>query len=638
MTLYKQLVAWMLAVFIMLITSVFAIEFNTTRDFLEQQQRSEVNNTINTVGLALAPYLEDQDEVAVESVINALFDGSSYQAVRLIFLANDKEIVRTYPIHRQNVPEWFTELHLFRTIHDRRVVTSGWMQLAEVEIISHPGDANAQLWGAAVDLLTIFSAIFLIGVLVITMVVKRALLPLSQIVQKMNDVANHQFGKPLPLPRTKDLIAVVKGINFMSAQVEKSFQAQAKEAEQLRQRAFIDPVSQLGNRSFFMAQLNTWLKESAIGGVAILESTFIADAYEEHGYEAGDAKVRSLADHLKTTLASPDITIARINTSEFAFIFQNLGDEELKVTAESIMNYIQDLHSDPTGTEPLDAYLGIVHNEQPKSTSDILALVDNALSLAHANPNTCYGIVKDTQQATVLGKQQWRALVEQAIEEQLIEFKFQTASNAQKQPYHQEVFSAIEKEGQRYTANQYLFALEQLGEGQIFDRFVIESVIDKLTSEEHNTPFAINLTVSSVCEPSFIRWLSQTLSRHTDIANKLHFEIPETCFVHHQHHTALVCHAIRTAGAEFGVDNYGRHFHSLDYINEFRPAYVKIDYLYTHNLDDEQQAYTLTSISRTAHNLDITTIASRVETQTQLNFLSEHFVDVFQGYIVDTKD
>jgi EAL domain-containing protein (putative c-di-GMP-specific phosphodiesterase class I) len=105
--------------------------------------------------------------------------------------------------------------------------------------------------------------------------------------------------------------------------------------------------------------------------------------------------------------------------------------------------------------------------------------------------------------------------------------------------------------------------------------------------------------------------------------------------VHHPHHTALICHAIRSNGAEFGVDNYGRNFHSLDYIKEFRPNYVKLDYLYTHQLDSEKQQFTLTSISRTANNLGIKTIASRVETQTQLDFLSEHFVEVFQGFIVD---
>ncbi|WP_302846929.1 LapD/MoxY N-terminal periplasmic domain-containing protein, partial [Vibrio cholerae] len=139
MTLYKQLVAGMIAVFILLLISVFTIEFNTTRNSLEQQQRSEVNNTINTVGLALAPYLEKKDTIAVESVINALFDGSSYSIVRLIFLDDGTEILRSYPIQPNNVPAWFTQLNLFEPIHDRRVVTSGWMQLAEVEIVSHPG-------------------------------------------------------------------------------------------------------------------------------------------------------------------------------------------------------------------------------------------------------------------------------------------------------------------------------------------------------------------------------------------------------------------------------------------------------------------------------------------------------------------
>lgn len=139
MTLYKQLVAGMIAVFILLLISVFTIEFNTTRNNLEQQQRSEVNNTINTVGLALAPYLEKKDTIAVESVINALFDGSSYSIVRLVFLDDGTEILRSYPIEPNDVPVWFTQLDLFEPIHDRRVVTSGWMQLAEVEIVSHPG-------------------------------------------------------------------------------------------------------------------------------------------------------------------------------------------------------------------------------------------------------------------------------------------------------------------------------------------------------------------------------------------------------------------------------------------------------------------------------------------------------------------
>ncbi|WED29849.1 EAL domain-containing protein [Vibrio sp. DW001] len=635
MTLHKQLVAGMLAVFLLLVGSVLAIEFTTTRNFLMQQQRSEMNNTINTVGLALAPYLEQKDSVAVESVINALFDGSSYSIVKLTFLDTEEEIIRSYPVKANGVPDWFINMHFLTKLHDRRVVTSGWLQLAEIEIISHPGAAYVQLWGALKNLGVAFLVAFTLGMLLISAMLKRSLRPLSLIIIKMEEIAQNKFGEPLKKPKTKDLVAVVNGINTMSLQVEKSFRAQAKEAEQLRERAYMDPVSQLGNRSFFMGQLTQWLTESSKGGIALLQAKFIKDAYDESGYEAGDTLIRELADHLKLTTHSPDVTIARISTEEFAFIFPNIENEELHMLAKNIVDNVQSVRADPTGTAPVDMALGLVYNEVSKSSSEVLSLVDNALSQAVAHPERNYAIVSDVNDQILLGKQQWKELVEEAISNRNVEFKFQSASSNDGKTFHREVFSSIEKDGIRYTANQYLFALDQLNAGYIFDQFVIETMIGNLENRIINDTLAINLTVSSISEPSFIRWLTKILTKFPNAAKKLHFEIPEICFISHQHHTALLCHAIRSSGSEFGVDNYGRHFHSLDYINEFRPKYVKLDYLYTHQIEDEKQRYTLTSISRTAHNLGITTIASRVETKTQLDFLSEHFIEVFQGFIVD---
>ncbi|AVH33519.1 bifunctional diguanylate cyclase/phosphodiesterase [Vibrio fluvialis] len=635
MTLYKQLVAGMVTVLILLMICVFIIEFKTTRNNLEQQQRSEVSNTINTVGLALAPYLENKDTVAAESVINALFDGSTYSVVRLRFLDDDAEIVRAYPIKPSQVPQWFTNLNLFEPIHDRRVVTSGWLQLAEVEIVSHPGEAYAQLWQALIRLCLAFGSITLVGLMAIALIVRHALKPLQMIVQKMAQIARNQFGEPLPLPDTRDLTAVVEGINSMSAQVEKYFKAQAQEAQMLRERAYIDPVSQLGNRAYYMNQLNGWLSENAVGGVAILQAQFIKELYEEKGYEAGDGMVRDLAAQLKTTVTTPNATLARISTDEFGLILPNLDESELRLVADGLINAIQVVNPDPTGMAAADASLGVVHNKESKTSTEMLSLLDNAVATSKANPELKYGFVTSATHQVVMGKQQWKALVEEAIHHDWVTFRFQAANHSDGQTFHREVFSAIEKDNVRYSANQYLFALEQLHASHLFDQYVLQAMVEKLGAGELTDTLAINIAQSSIEQPSFIRWVTQLLARHKTVCDKLHFEIPESCFVNAPHHTALFCHAVRSAGAGFGVDNYGRNFQSLDYINEFRPDYVKLDYLFTHHLDDEKQKFTLTSISRTAHDLGVTTIASRVETQVQLDFLSEHFIDVFQGFIVD---
>ncbi|MGR5323120.1 LapD/MoxY N-terminal periplasmic domain-containing protein [Vibrio sp. PID23_8] len=635
MTLYKKLVVGMVTVFILLMASVFVIEFNTTRDSLEQQQRSEVNNTINTVGLALAPYLKDKDKVAVESVINALFDGSTYSVVRLTALDSDYQVVRSYPVKPSTVPQWFINLNLFKPIHDKRVVTSGWMQLAEVEIISHPGAAYEQLWKGFIRLLTAFGIIFVAGLISISYILRRSLKPLAAIVKKMHEIANNQFGDPLTRPKTKDLIAVVDGINMMSAQIELSFKEQAKEAQRLRAQAYLDPISSLGNRSFYITQVDQWLAEQTQGGIALLHAEYIGDIYETKDYQRADAHVKELSQRLKNTIDVPGVTIARLSSDEFGLLFPHMDESELRIIADTIINCVNGLNTDPTGLAKPKVALGVAHSKDLKSRSEVLSLVDNALSKAKAQPDKAYGFIGSDSPSSLMGKQQWKALVEEAIHSGWIKFRFQSAKNTWGKVFHKEVFSSIEKNGESYRANQYLFALEQLEATDIFDQYVIESMINMLESGELTEPVALNIAQSSLSQPSFIRWVTSTLYKHAKVAPMLHFEIPEECYIEHPHHTALLCNALRQSGAEFGVDNYGRNFQSLEYIQEFRPNYVKLDYLFTHNLHDEKQKFTLTSISRTAHNLGITTIASRVETQIQLDFLTEHFVEVFQGFIVD---
>ena len=637
MTLYKQLVSWMTAVFLLLMISVFAIEFRTTQTFLENQQRSEVNNTINTVGLALAPYLENEDKVAAESVINALFDGSYYSAVRLTLFNTNDEIVRVYPLTVDSVPEWFLDLNLFRTISENRIITSGWLQLAEVEIVTHPGYAYQQLWKALTELAFTFAIVIVLGIIIISFVVKRALAPLQLIIIKMKEVAENNFSNELAKPKTKDLEAVINGINAMSLQIAQSFQSQAKEAEKLRDKVYLDPISGLGNRSFFMAQLNTWLSESSKGGIALFRVNFINKVYEEEGYEAGDKKVKELSDLLKATLPSSNVIMTRLNTYEFGFIFPSIEEDELKVTAENIIAYTQDIKGDPTATAPIDADLGVIFNESRKTSTEILSLVDNALAQAHSTPELLFGYIADESAHELMGKQQWKQFVDEAINEHLFDFTLQLATTQAGSIFHQEVFSAIEKDNQRYSANQYLFALEQLNETTSFDQFVIRTMVERILAEEITQPVAINLANSSVENPSFVRWLTNLLKKHKPIASLLHFEIQESSFIENEDHTALLCNVIRSSGAEFGVDNFGRNFESLEYIKLFRPKYVKLDYLFTHQLDDEKQRFILASISRTAQNLGITTIASRVENKQQLELLAENNIDVFQGFFVNEK-
>lgn len=200
------------------------------------------------------------------------------------------------------------------------------------------------------------------------------------------------------------------------------------------------------------------------------------------------------------------------------------------------------------------AALGVVHNKESNTTSEILSLLDNAVAASTANPELQYGFIASSANQLVWGKQQWKALVEDAIQNDWFTFRYQAANDSKQRTFHREVFSAIEKDHVRYSANQYLFALQQLNATHLFDKYVLRTMVGKLQSGELNDTLAINISQSSIEQPSFIRWVTCLLSDNRSVVDKLHFEIPESCFLHIPHHTALFCQAVRSAGAEFGVD------------------------------------------------------------------------------------
>ncbi|OOF21074.1 GGDEF domain-containing protein [Salinivibrio sp. IB574] len=641
MTLFNQIFTWMLVIFFFLVLSVFGIELNTTRNFLLNQQTADVNNTVNSMGLALAPYLESDDKVAAESVINAFFDGGFYREVNLTLLSDNSEIVREYPVKIQGVPQWFINLDIFPVITEKQTITSGWMQLAEVEVVAHPGYAYKQLWKSFVQLGSSMAVIFLIASVVIGWQLRRSLKPLARITAKAGEIAKNRFGDPIPLPPTIELKTVVRAINVMTEQLKSYFEQQAKEADRLRKTAYRDAVSGLGNRSFYVGQLKSWLTESGVGGMALIKVDLISEAYKKQGFEAGDNLVERFANNLTHTIITDDsMTAARLSKDEFVILAPNTDADDLRLLGESVLAMVVDMQADPMGLTPPKVAVGLaVNGGGNRDASILLSQADNALSQARNTPDHPVVLIDQSMGDAAMGKQQWKALLHEAVAKELFVFKFQSVSDSTSKLLHQEVFSAIEKDGEYYGAGHFLGAVEQLQLGETLDKYVITHIMKTLAQDKSAGPLAVNLTLSSITNASFIRWLGSAMYQNRGLAGRLLFEIPEVAFVRHADHTSLLADQIRQAGFQFGVDNYGRNFQSLDYLQRFKPDYVKIDFAYTNNIDDDAQGHVLASVCRTAHNLNITTIATRVETEAQLARLSELFVNGFQGYIFEkSKD
>lgn len=612
---------------------VFFVQFTSTREYLRTQQESDIFNTATSLGLSLTPFLESGDNAGAESVINVVFDGSYYGKIGLHLFASDTQLLRENPHSVAGVPSWFTELDLFMPIKHSQILNNQWMQYGRLTVQGHPGFAYRELWLSSLELLKWFTFIFILTSLILMRSIKYLLQPLQQIKEKADAVIQHDFGEPLLLPHTVELRSVVEAINSMSSTLAQQFKVQSEEAEVLRKHAYQDLVSQLGNRAYFTAQLDSWVKEDGIGGVILLAVDILEDIYREEGFAARDNLVRAVANMLSThTEKIEHVALARISATEFAIIMPGYEAQMLQDFAVQVNAKIADLVVNPIANVTFVSVIGIAVRHRLEDASALLTKADNALQQARQLRNGAVYIHADPA-STVLGRLSWKRLVTTAIAHRNLSFTLQPVHNMEGVLLHEEIFTAIKNQAECYPAGQFMPAVEQFKLGCEFDLCVLDMLLPHISCDRV-VPVAVNLSVSALISAMFKQRLLIWLQQHKEHASVLLLEIPEVALVKHNQVVLDLLKKVNEVGFDYGIDQFGRHFESLDYLSILNPKYVKIDHGYTQKLtESETERQFLGAICRAAHNLSIQTIATRIEHESQLLLLSSMHIDGYQGFI-----
>ncbi|MGF1726907.1 bifunctional diguanylate cyclase/phosphodiesterase [Photobacterium nomapromontoriensis] len=646
MTLYSRLFLWLLVLFTLLLGGIFYSQLTTTRSYLVEQQTVELDNAIHAVGLALSSYLKENDPVAIESVLNAMFDGSYYQQVVLDIFTPPSQIERHYAITPNQVPALFVQWIDIPTITRKNTLTSGWMQLATITIKSQPAIAYSKLWQSSLELLTTFLGCFMVGLVLLKLILDKLVKqPLSTLQMKARAIARHEFDPPLAEPTTRELKDVVIAFNHMSFQLEQYITQQAQQADILRKRAYQDPESGLGNRRLLLLQLEDWLEQMLTGGAIIIKASAIQHYIDTKSFDHA-AKLTQAFGHKLLLLVAPTIHVGRLSPSEFLLIISNKNPQALTDLAHETVNQLVTIQQACSPDIDSQIWAGIVvkpsgDDEAVLTTvPQLLAQCDNALALALQHSDNI-ALLDDASGAiqNQWGKQQWLDLCHQAVVNNTITLIFQSARLPTGKELHQEVFSTITRNGRDYRAGQFLPALEALNETTFFDRYMITKAGDHLLQYQHHNPhiISINLTNHSIQDTGFIQWLDIYLTQHPTISQQLIFELPESAFIYTPDPVNLLCHILDKHHFSYGIDNYGYHFSSVSYLRQYRPRYVKLDFAYTRKLDDEIQRDALNALTRTARSLDILTIATRVETPQQVKILTSLGIDGIQGFAMASQ-
>lgn len=618
------------------------ISTGNLQHFLTDQLESHAQDTATSLGLSLSPAMQSNDLPVMISMVDAIFDRGFYQSIVVETVDGETLIERNSPVDSRDVPVWFTRYFSLDVPTADAVVMSAWKQAATVNVASHPGHAYQQLWNNTVDTLLLFSISAIIVLLLGLTGIHLLLKPLRRVELQAEAICNRSYAVQESLPQTRELRTVVKAMNRLAGKVNDIITDQSGLTERLREQAYMDPVSGLGNRRYFNRQLRNLIEspeQPAQGAVLLLELDNLDEINTTSGFQSGD-RLLQRAGELITARAGKysHCYCARISGAGFGIIIVDISETSADALASDLARDMLQLHIEQLTHNENVAHIGVALWQPGDTVSAVLAATDLALQSARAEGGNNWFRHEPSlhDQTASMGAGDWQEYLDLAIRNNKVVLYSQNVVRPAADPanpLHREILLRIPgPKGDLMPAGVFMPMAEYMGLAKEFDMLTINRALE-LVAATTDTRYAINLTSTVLHDPGFVAWLCGRLgdSDHTD---RLLFEVPEYGVLRNIESAREFFRQVKAAGCDCGIDHFGRGFSSFGYLRSIGIQYLKIDGSYIHDIDkDPDNRFFVQALVDTAHSLDITVIAETVETQEELEVVCAMNVDGIQGYL-----
>lgn len=643
MTLHRQLFIFTVFLVSVLFLGVWVEKLQSTRSFLVKQLESHAQDTATSLGLSLSPIMAEDDLPTVDTMINAVFDRGYYRIISLKDTEGQVITERILTVEIAGVPNWFIRFIPIDSPRAEALIMAGWTQAGMLYVESHPGLAYQTIWKTMMRISMYFllagSIICILGSVGLRLLLK----PLKRVEMQAEAICRKEYQIQKTLPKTRELRHVVESMNKMTIQVRDMFTRQAKVAERLRQKAYRDNVTGLGNRRYMHSQVEARLEtaeEDVRGALLMLQVGNLKTINETAGFEATDALLHKVGTILQQeTKALKDVALARLAGGDFAIFMSQISSADASEIADKLMFNISRLTAQKISHPENVAHIGGVFYKHPLTLSTLLAEADSALHAARQKgPNKCiinqFTAVGDS---AVRGKSWWGEMLTRVLSTGDLILYHQPVMSVLKNKtvVHQELLSRIVLDsGKTISAGIFIPLAERMGLISKLDKVILGKIFKEHVFLAKMQTIAVNVSPSSLTDPFFVQWVLSELRKVSQNGPHIIFEFPEFGAVQHIDLVRDFSNKVHVLGHSIGLDHFGQSFSNFGYLKSLRPKYVKIDRGFTKELESNHSdsGFFIEALAGVAHSLDILVIAEGVEREDQRQMLIEMNIDGLQGY------
>jgi diguanylate cyclase (GGDEF)-like protein/PAS domain S-box-containing protein len=414
----------------------------------------------------------------------------------------------------------------------------------------------------------------------------------------------------------------------------------------LAREATHDALTGLPNRALLLDRLNQAVLRAHRSGadlaVLYVDLDRVKIVNDSLGHEAGDRLLMEAARRLEACGRSLD-TVGRLGGDEFVIVAQDLdgprGGVRLAMSVVHAFNEPFDLE----GTEAfVTASVGVAFRVQPDdSAATLLRDADVAMYRAKEAGGGRYELFDAEMRAWATDRFETETALRHAIERDELLVHYQP----QVRPETGEIvgFEALARWDRSTTGPVspavFIPLAEETGLISVIGAYVLEHACREANqwTEHAGQPLglAVNVSGRQLTQPGLLEVVERVLDVTGFDAKRLTLEITESVLVHDPALARTRLEALRELGVRTAIDDFGKGYSSLAYLQRFPIDVVKIDQVFVADLGREGIDTTIVaSVIELAHALGFEVVAEGVEDDVQLRALIELGCDLVQGHVV----
>jgi len=370
------------------------------------------------------------------------------------------------------------------------------------------------------------------------------------------------------------------------------------------------------------------------------------------GYEAGDALMRETAARL-ASLVSPEETLARVTSDEFAVLVRAGTREHAAAAAEALarrfMTAIQQPYSFSGQAVHLSASVGIALYPDPAEPGggragqhqQFLRRADHALAQAKASGSNTIAFHTPNADPADAERLKLEADLYDGVRNGEFALHFQPITESRMggvvgvealMRWHHPVHGLV-------PPSTFVPLAESIGLINYLGNWVLKVACMQLMQWDIQgialQYVAVNVSPQQFRDPRFTQNVRDALTLTGLDASRLVLEITESLLMQDPAHAKALLEELTALGIRFAIDDFGTGYSSLAYLQRFPLAKLKIDRSFVENLLTSRNDQAIVSaVVGLARTLELELVAEGVETEAQRRLLTEMGCGHIQGWLV----